>query len=568
MRHRIRTGRRLVLRHDYRDRPGEETLQRCEFRRRLNNVKVWNACQCGCIPGRRLERRGCGEYWAYAAAQNAERIKYLAAKALPDEQAHTIANTLLTEWILRFGAPEKIHSDNGTNFVSEIVTKMCTLMKIGRSTTVPYHPQSDGMVEKANKTIIERLRTLGDAEHDWDELLPFVVSTYNNTVHATTRFSPNFLLFNRLVRDPTDVMLETAKEEALSLPDYVQRMKSVAEDAAAHAIQRVESSQRANKRQYDKRSTPQNWKVGDRVLVYTPRPGKKTARLQTGVYVIEGIDSAKSTVVCMPTALGQRKRIRAHFNQLTLANELVFDKPPTERRARGRPSKKNTVATRQQVSESESSDEEECVPMTTRQRAARANESAAAGCNEQSASEHMDDEHAEAVCVEPSVESDEHVEEESSAAEPAPTPPQVEEPTSSVSQPPQQRALPTIAEDEELPILEPVSTRVLRNTDSRRERQFSGIARKVRKAVPPRTAKPKARKAVPPQAEVREAAPPQAAKQKRGAKPHAPAPTNSATQSEDIPSWRRPPLIPVTHTRASSRLRAKPRVNYDEKSWK
>ena len=75
--------------------------------------------------------------------------KWTKAFPLPNQEAKTVAEKLVNEVISRFGAPERIHTDQGRNFKAELFKEMCNLFSIEKTTTMPYHPQSDGMIEHA-----------------------------------------------------------------------------------------------------------------------------------------------------------------------------------------------------------------------------------------------------------------------------------------------------------------------------------------------------------------------------------------------------------------------------------
>lgn len=69
--------------------------------------------------------------------------KCVEAIPLPHEQALTVAEVLVSEWMCRFGAPHTLHSDQGRNFVCEVFQKMCMLFGIEKTHTAPFRPQSD-----------------------------------------------------------------------------------------------------------------------------------------------------------------------------------------------------------------------------------------------------------------------------------------------------------------------------------------------------------------------------------------------------------------------------------------
>ena len=121
-------------------------------------------------------------------------------KAIPtrNQLAITVAKILMNEWIFNFGTPQRIHTDQGRNFQSEIVEELCKLFGIFQSRTSPYHPQRNGQCERMNRSIINMLRTFGEEEKSkWPIHLPKLVHAYNSTPHATTGYTPFVLMFGR-----------------------------------------------------------------------------------------------------------------------------------------------------------------------------------------------------------------------------------------------------------------------------------------------------------------------------------------------------------------------------------
>ena len=73
-----------------------------------------------------------------------------------------------------------------------------------KTRTTPYHPKSDGMVERFNKTSATMLSAYVDDNHrDWDVHLPYVLMAYRATEHETTGFSPNMLMLGRETSIPS-----------------------------------------------------------------------------------------------------------------------------------------------------------------------------------------------------------------------------------------------------------------------------------------------------------------------------------------------------------------------------
>lgn len=81
--------------------------------------------------------------------------KWVEAFPMPDQEASTVAELLVKEVVCRFGVPLIIHSDQGRNFESAVFTEVCELLGMQKTRTTAYHPQSDGMVERFNRTLVE-----------------------------------------------------------------------------------------------------------------------------------------------------------------------------------------------------------------------------------------------------------------------------------------------------------------------------------------------------------------------------------------------------------------------------
>ena len=81
--------------------------------------------------------------------------KHAEAYALQDQEEATVARVFLNEFVARYGIPYILHTDQGTNFESNLFKELCKMLGISQTRTSPYHPQCDGQVERINRTIIE-----------------------------------------------------------------------------------------------------------------------------------------------------------------------------------------------------------------------------------------------------------------------------------------------------------------------------------------------------------------------------------------------------------------------------
>ena len=100
--------------------------------------------------------------------------RYPEAIALPSTEATRVAQELMVVFS-RMGVPDEILTDQGTNFMSALLADIYQMLQINRIRTTPYHPQTDGLVERFNGTLKSMLRKfVSRTEKDWDDYLPLV----------------------------------------------------------------------------------------------------------------------------------------------------------------------------------------------------------------------------------------------------------------------------------------------------------------------------------------------------------------------------------------------------------
>ena len=83
--------------------------------------------------------------------------KFYEAAALSNQEAKTVTRAFVKHWIVRFGCPVNLHSDQGTNFMSKLFRSLCSELVIQRTSTTSYHPQGNAMIENTNRTVEECL---------------------------------------------------------------------------------------------------------------------------------------------------------------------------------------------------------------------------------------------------------------------------------------------------------------------------------------------------------------------------------------------------------------------------
>ena len=119
------------------------------------------------------------------------------AEAVPSitASAGETCDHLTNTWIARHGCPMTFQSDNGTAFLGELKKELIRRSQIAQAHSTTYHPQTNGLVERQNRTLVSMLRVYCSRYMtDWDRYLPQVMEAYNSTQHSTAGVSPHMML--------------------------------------------------------------------------------------------------------------------------------------------------------------------------------------------------------------------------------------------------------------------------------------------------------------------------------------------------------------------------------------
>ena len=180
--------------------------------------------------------------------------RWMEALPIPNQEAQTVAIRLVDEVFLRYSVPEQLHSDQGRQFESELLTKVCKLLNIRKTRTTPYHPQCDGLVERLNRTLLDMLATCSK-EHpfNWEQHIRKACMAYNTSIHPSTGFTPFYLMFGRQARLPVDTMFGTSKPESQSPNEYAATLKKQLTSAFDLAREQMGRQHMRQKEYYDKK---------------------------------------------------------------------------------------------------------------------------------------------------------------------------------------------------------------------------------------------------------------------------------------------------------------------------
>eukprot|EP00731_Ephydatia_muelleri_P025294 Em0017g377a len=247
--------------------------------------------------------------------------KWTEAFAIPDMETVTVARVFVNEFVSRFGAPTHLHTDQGRSFESSLIKELCQLMGIVKTRTTPYHPQSDGMIERFNRTLLSMLRMAAvDDESNWDLKLPCLMLAYRTSVHEATKHTPFSLMFGREVQLPIDVMfgLPTGSGQPTNVPVYVKELRKWLSEAYERVRQHLSAEQKRHKLLYDTKVAGNPFVKGDKVWLHNaavPRGySKKLHRFWKGPYTV--VDVLNNCVYKIKQDASPHKQHTVHFDRL------------------------------------------------------------------------------------------------------------------------------------------------------------------------------------------------------------------------------------------------------------
>ncbi|CAH2109133.1 unnamed protein product [Euphydryas editha] len=207
-----------------------------------------------------------------------------------------------------------ILTDQGTNFTADLFKKTCEFFKIKQLWSSPYHPQTQGALERSHSTLKEYLKSyVNDNQTNWHKYVYTAMLAYNTNVHTTTKFTPYELLFGHkpylansiFETNPTDTYLE-----------YIKMLNHRLKVSRDKAVENIAKSKERSKAYYDQHSRPVTYKVGDWVYLKAHlRLRKALSPIWKGPYKVVKIHGNHTL-----SLLINRRHVKHHYDQVKLAN--------------------------------------------------------------------------------------------------------------------------------------------------------------------------------------------------------------------------------------------------------
>ena len=244
--------------------------------------------------------------------------KWYDAIPMSKQEASTVAKVFVNVWVSGFGCPANLHSDKGSNFMSNLFKNMCKELGINRTSTTAYHPQGNAKIERSNRKIEESLaKYVGEHHNTWSDYLPLVMMAYRSSIHSVTKYSPFYLLFGQSCSLPIDCMYQTIQTKIYpTLSDYVGCLKDELQTCYELVPERMDLEQERQKTYPDRSTFGPQYEVGDLVMVFNPtiKTGqtKKFESFYSGPQVIrEKINNLNFVIKDVKTKKQQKGPLRS-----------------------------------------------------------------------------------------------------------------------------------------------------------------------------------------------------------------------------------------------------------------
>ena len=190
-----------------------------------------------------------------------------------------------------YGMPSTLHSDQGANLTSNLITALCKNLGISQTRTSAYHPQGNAQVERFKCTLEAMLaKTVSENQQDWDRYIPKLLLAYRTAIHEKY-YTPFHVMFGRSPVLPVEIMIGVASSQKQStVPEFVRSLNHSLKTVYSHVRGSIKTAHQCNKARYDQLATITAFTIGDQVWLYNPavKTGrtKKLASLWRGPYTI------------------------------------------------------------------------------------------------------------------------------------------------------------------------------------------------------------------------------------------------------------------------------------------
>ena len=135
--------------------------------------------------------------------------KNLEMRALKSKSAREVAQFIYEDIICRWGSPNVTITDQGHEFCNVINDELMECAHCKHRITSSYHPQSNRLVERQNRTTTNFLLKDMDCQDDWVDMILMMMGSHRHMVNSTTNIEPSAILLGHKLTLPMDMLLRS-----------------------------------------------------------------------------------------------------------------------------------------------------------------------------------------------------------------------------------------------------------------------------------------------------------------------------------------------------------------------
>lgn len=250
---------------------------------------------------------------------------FVPCKGLPS--ARRLAKLFVQHIYRLHGVPKRIISDRGPQFTARFWKLFLRQIGTDQGLSSAFHPSTNGAAERANAMVERYLRSyVSYQQDDWYDLLPFVESAYNNTVHSSTGYTPFRVVSGKDF--PAIPELDIQTQTPHTPAGWTEKINRV----WPHIKNALTKAAKGYKQQADKRrSDTPPFKVGEKVYLSTKYiklriPSKKLGLKYIGPFTITRVINPVTVSLRLPPLLS---RIHPVFHSSLLKPAIGMRSPDT-----------------------------------------------------------------------------------------------------------------------------------------------------------------------------------------------------------------------------------------------
>jgi predicted transcriptional regulator len=186
--------------------------------------------------------------------------KWPEAKAVKSADAKEVSKFIYEEIICRHGCPKRILSDRGSHFNNDMVKGLVEKFDIKHGFSTPYHPKTNGLVERFNKTLCESLAKLG-GNKNWDKNIAPVLFAYRSKIQESAKITPFYLVYERKA-----ILLMDREVKGISVIKRIEQLIERLPQIRWQAREEIKETKHKIKLEFE---------IGDKVLYYNAAKEKQ-----------------------------------------------------------------------------------------------------------------------------------------------------------------------------------------------------------------------------------------------------------------------------------------------------